>query len=132
MLKRVIEYYQVDFGVDAQQLLDSGATVFADGHGYVAPEFLVDLVWLVADVEGGGAAGSKHETSGLALVAARYHADAVFEFQQVEDVFDVGGLACAADGEVAHHHDRHVKLALFQDAPLEHQVAYPYPHAVQL
>ena len=49
----------------------------------------------------------------------------VFELEKFEDIFDMWGLAGASDGEVADHHHRHVKLPLFQDAPLEHKVANP-------
>ena len=89
MLIPVIKNDEIDFGVDAQELLNAGCAVLTDGYGYVAGKLLIYLIWFVAYVCGAGAACGQYKPFGLALIASRYHTDMVFVFQQVDDVLHV-------------------------------------------
>lgn len=130
VLEGVVEHYEVDAGVEPQKLLDAGTAILAYGHGYVASVFLVNLVGLVTDVEGGGAGSGQHEALGLAFVSPREHADVVLVAQQVDDVFRVRGLAGAPCRDVAYNHNRHRKFPLFEYVPFEHKVAHSHCESV--
>ena len=52
------------------ELQPGGVYEYENRHCDVATEFLVNLVWFVADVERGGTSGGQHKPFGFALVAA--------------------------------------------------------------
>ena len=130
MLECVVKHNEIDAGIKPKQFLYAGAAVLADGHGDVAPELLVNLVRLVAYVERCGAGSCQHEPFGFPFVSPRQHADVILVAQQVNDIFRMWSLACAAGRDIAHHHHRHRKFPLLEYVPFEHKVAHSHRESV--
>lgn len=70
VLERVIKHYKVDFRVKPEHLLYACTAVLAHCHRYVASEFLINLIRLVAYIEWRRPPGGKHKTLGFSLISA--------------------------------------------------------------
>lgn len=124
VLKSVVEHYKVDQRIDSEQFLYAFDTVFAYSDDNLAFEFVVDLEGFVADVARCGSRARDDESFGLAFVSTAEDGDVVTVAHSLDNMLDVRSLASATCGEIPDNHDRHVKLVLFQDAPVKKLVAH--------
>ena len=95
------------------------------------PEFLEYLERLVANVAHGGVLLCQYETVALTFVAPAEHGYIRLVFQQMNEVFHMGCLACAADGDIANGDDGHLIGVALQDAHLEEHIPESHSQAVE-
>ncbi len=130
MLECIVQQYHVYLGIQLGQALDALDPLLAHGQRDAVAILAVHLIWLVAYLVGAHVGARKHEALGRPLVSARQHRKVVGVAQRLYQIFDMRRLAGAPYGDVAHHDDRHVKLAARQQPVVKHAVAHPYAQSV--
>ena len=132
MLEGVVEEDDIDVFdvISAGQLLDTPCTFFVYGYGDVW-ELCFHLVRFVTDGADGRIVTGQHEADGLTLIAPAQHGHLRLIFQQTDQVFHMGGLAGAADGDISDGDDRCAVWPAFQDAHLKEQVPKTDSQAVE-
>ena len=132
VLEGIVEEDDIDVLdiVPAGQLLNAPGAFLVHRYGNIG-ELRLHLVWLVTDGTDGRIVTSQHETTGLAFIAPAQHSHLRPVFQQTDQVFHMGCLSGAADGDVTDGDDRCAVRTAFQDAHLEEQVPKTDAQAVK-
>jgi len=112
------------------QVIDTACTFAINGYRHLRI-FLLDLIGLVANHLHLGVRRSQHIPAAFTFVASAKHSDVEQVFQQSDEVFHMGGLSCAANGDIANGDNGYsVGLAL-QDIHIKEQVPELHAQAVQ-
>ena len=132
VLEGIVEEDDIDVldVISAGQLIDATSTFLVHGHGDVG-KLGLHLVRFVADGADGRIVTGQHKTTGLTLIAPAQNGHLRLIFQQTDEVFHMGGLAGAADGDITDGDDRRAERPAFQDAHLEEQVSETDAQAVE-
>ena len=129
VLEGIVKKYDVN-GVVLGQLGYAPSAVLVDGNGD-AGELLLHLVGLIANLLHGRVLVGQHVTTALALVASAQYGHFKLVFQQLDEVFNVGRLACASNGDVAYGDDGYLIILALQDSHVEEEIPEAYPYAVE-
>ena len=106
VLEGIVEQDDIQLLVEFHELVDGMTAVFIDRHRNIL-ELLLHLVGLVANLGHGDVGSGDAKTLALALVSPTEYGHAELVFQQLGEIFDMGCLARASDGDVAYSNNRY-------------------------
>ena len=133
VLEGVVEEDDIDIGVLAVvlgQTADAIGAAMVDGDSHLR-ELLLHLERFVADVAHLRGVVGDDKTAGLALVATTQHGKAQVILQQAYEVFHVGRLAGAANGDVADGDDGRLERAALPQPRVKEEIADVDAQAVE-
>ena len=125
VLEGIVKEYDIN-GVVFGQPGYASSSVFVDGN-CDARELLPHLVGLITNLPHGRVLVGQHVTVALALVATAQYSHFKLVFQQLGEVFHMGCLACASNGNVANRDDGYFIVLALQDAHIEEEIPEAYP-----
>ena len=93
--------------------------------------FLLDLIWFITNHLHRCLRCSQYISATLALITPAQHGHIELVLQKSDEIFHMGGFACAANSDVTHGDDGYaVRLAL-QNTHIEEHIPEPHAQAVQ-